>query len=234
MHLSGFFLRKSKVGAECGGANVAFGIGEGGFDEHDIAALLFDTSAERELRVERRDGAKVARLHLARYAGGLEFAHHDPSAYFVEQDALNTAVERIEPALVSVGGCPEADDIVAVFEELHFYAERILRRAAEAVVAFEAEEGVDDFIHSEWFVFISYLLLDCGFCKASHNSLHPLRRLGFFQVGICYAVNVSLFAKLGNESPRKRKSQAFSSYCARLAVSLRGKTLNNSLIYTNL
>ena len=56
-------------------------------------------------------------------------------------------MEGVEPALVVGRGCPDGDDVVAVFVEGEVEADGIVGCAADAVVAFGVESGVKDAFH---------------------------------------------------------------------------------------
>ena len=141
------FGREGKVGAKGLRAKFARAVVEGRLDEHDVAALLLDAGAERDLSALCAHGAEVARLHFRGHAGRLQLAHHHPAANLVEQHALNAAVQCVEPALEVRRGLPKAHDVVAVLKKLHFHAERVARRTAEAVVAVEMYEGIYYLFH---------------------------------------------------------------------------------------
>ena len=89
----------------------------------------------------------VARLHLGSDACRLQLAGNHPAADFIEQESLDTAVKGVEPALVVGRGCPDGDDVVAVFVEMEVETDGIVRGATDAVVAFGSKPGVKDAFH---------------------------------------------------------------------------------------
>ena len=56
-------------------------------------------------------------------------------------------MKGVEPALVVGRGCPDGDDVVAVFVEMEVEADGIVRGATDAVVAFGGKPGVKDAFH---------------------------------------------------------------------------------------
>ena len=94
----------------------------------------------------------IARLHLGSDACRLQLAGNHPAADFIEQKSLNTAVKGVEPALVVGRGCPDGDDVVAVFVEMEVDTDGIVRGATDAVLAFGGKPGVKDAFHGVWLV----------------------------------------------------------------------------------
>ena len=56
-------------------------------------------------------------------------------------------MKGVEPALVVGRGCPDGDDVVAVFVEMEVETDGIVRGATDAVVAFGGKPGVKDAFH---------------------------------------------------------------------------------------
>ena len=139
--------REGEVGADGGGADSPFRVAEFRFDGSDVSFHLAEAGAETECAAFRADRVAVACFHFDRHAARLEFAHDHPSADFVQQNTLNAAMERVEPALKFRARLPNGNDVVAVFKKLHFHTERIVGRTTEAVVAGKRNVGVNDFFH---------------------------------------------------------------------------------------
>ncbi len=130
------FGRECIIGADGSGAYMSAFVGKRGFNGDDVAHATRYVSAQRDGAAVGTYGTEVARLHFRGYAARLELSHHYPSANLVEQYTLNAAVKRAKPTLIGSGRLPMGHDVLAVFKEFKLHAERILRGAAEAVVAF--------------------------------------------------------------------------------------------------
>lgn len=146
---AGLFGRKGKVGAACGGACFSFGIDKFCVDEHYIAALFGDAGAQGNLSALGIHGVQEACFHFRGYSRRLQFAHYHPTANFVEQYALNTAVQRVQPALIIGLWCPERHNVVAVLVKFHFYAQGVCRGATETIIAVEVKKRVLYLFHNQ-------------------------------------------------------------------------------------
>ena len=118
-----------------------------GFDGYYVAHTARNVGAKRNRTAVSAYGAEITRFHFGSDASRLKFTHDNPSAYFVEQYALNAAVKRTKPTLIGGSRLPMGHDVLAILEEFKFYAEGILRCTSKAIVTFKMEEGVDDAFH---------------------------------------------------------------------------------------
>ncbi len=144
----GFLLRESEIGTETLAKQFAFGTPDLADYIRHVAMLLLKTTAKGDIRLERGNGFVVAGFHLGCNACRLQFMEDHPAAYLVQQDGLDTTVERIDPRLVVLRGMPYGDDLVAVLIEMHVGADRIGRTAPETVVALYPEPRVVYQTHS--------------------------------------------------------------------------------------
>lgn len=138
----GFLLREGKIRTETFTEQFAVGTPYLAHDIRHIAVLLFQAAAEGDIRLKGRDRLVVAGFHLRRNACRLQFMKDHPTADLVQQDRLDTAMERVDPRLVVLRGTPYGDDLVAVLIEMHVRADGIGRAAPETVVALYPEPRV--------------------------------------------------------------------------------------------
>lgn len=117
---------------------------EFGTDEGYVAHLFRYAGAKLDASAIDGDGLMVFRVHLARYCRRAELMEYYPPRDFVEHEAVDASVERVRPALIVRLGRPEADNVVAVLEELKTQAFVVGWAATRTVVTGDVKEGVEN------------------------------------------------------------------------------------------
>ena len=154
-HFPCFLVGEVEIGALGGCAEFTLGFfgfllgPDFTFHERDSVTVGFESCFEQKRSADGANRVFVANLHFGGDAAGIEFLEDHPSADFIQERGLHSAVEGVNPALVVLRGLPNADDVsedvVGVFlEEAHVCSERVIGTASEAVVTVEVSPRIDN------------------------------------------------------------------------------------------
>ena len=148
--LLGRTLREEEVDAGRLGTEFACRVVDAARNVDNIATLLSNRCAQRDVAIGDMDRLTEANIHTRRNSARLEFAEQHPATQLVEQCRLHASVQRIEPTLMLGGWSPAAHNLLAIFVELHSQAVFVLRVATVAVVALDFEPRIDNLSHSAY------------------------------------------------------------------------------------
>ena len=143
-HFPGLLLIHQEVDGLALIAHFPFRIGDFGMDIGQIPHLLSDLRTNRQFRLIGRDGLAKLHIQLNGVAAGLQLASDHPSADLINQGTQDAAMEGVHPSLIMSTWLPATYNVFAILVELKMQSDRIRRTAAEAVVLWTIQPGIDD------------------------------------------------------------------------------------------